>query len=201
MLLGGRLRYEDADPPVVPSEEEPLSSPFAPEHAPVGDVGAALMMIDSRIKSVRDGSTGTDPEQQALIDQFMASLSPQEAGDVLEGACTLVYVFTTWLQKAHEEHDKDVIEYVVPNLVATMNMMPRSVRPEAIPTMAGLVVSAALGLSPNLWRKQYGEWTEKEMNPLEVTAFLLAEHINRITGDPDFATTMVAKALSTADGG
>ncbi|MFE6687597.1 hypothetical protein ACFVFQ_14070 [Streptomyces sp. NPDC057743] len=176
-----------------------MSSLYDPQHAPVGDVGAALMMIDSRLKSIHDGKTGTDPEQQELIDQFTASLGPKGAHDVLDGACTLIYVFMTWLRKAHEEHDKDVIEYVVPNLVATMRMMPKSVRPEAIPTMAGLVIAAGTGLSPNLWRNQYGYWTEAEMTPLEVTAFLLAEHINRITDDPDFATRMVTEALSSAD--
>lgn len=37
------------------------------------------------------------------------------------------------------------------------------------------------------------------MTPLEATAFLLAEQINRITEDPDFATRMVSEALSGAD--
>jgi hypothetical protein len=37
------------------------------------------------------------------------------------------------------------------------------------------------------------------MNPLEATAFLLAEHINRLTGDGDFATRLIAEALSGAD--
>lgn len=176
-----------------------MSSPFDPKHAPAGDVGAALMMIDSRLRSIHAGKT-TDPEQQALSDQFTASLGPEAANDVLDGACTLIYMFMTWLRKAHEEHEKDVIEYVVPTLVATMRMMPISVRPETIPTMAGLVIAAGTGLSPNLWRKQYGEWTEAEMNPLEATAFLLAEHINRIADDPDFATRMISEALSRADG-
>jgi hypothetical protein len=159
-------------------------------------VGAALLVIDSQLRSVHNGRTGRDPEQQKLIAQFAASLGPKGAHDLLDGACTLIYMFMTWLRKAHEEHDKDVIEYVVPNLVASMRMMPKSVRPEAIPTMAGLVIAAGTGLSPNLWRKQYGDWTEKEMTPLEATAFLLAEHINRITDDPDFATRMISEALS-----
>jgi hypothetical protein len=120
---------------------------------------------------------------------------------VLDGTCTLIYMFMTWLRKAHEEHEKDVIEYVVPSLVATMRMMPKSVRPEAIPMMAGLVIAAGIGLSPNLWRAQYGDWTKGEMTPLEATAFLLAEHINRITDDQDFATHLITDALSVGDEG
>ncbi|GGP77000.1 hypothetical protein GCM10010278_64210 [Streptomyces melanogenes] len=83
--------------------------------------------------------------------------------------------------------------------MAAMRMMPRSVGPEAIPTLAGLVVAAGTGLSPSLWRQQYGDWTEEEMTPLEVTAFLLAEHINRITNDTDFATRLITDALSRAN--
>ncbi|MGP2436342.1 hypothetical protein [Streptomyces sp. JW3] len=178
-----------------------MSSPCDPAHAPAGDVGAALMMIDSRLKSIHDGKTATDPEQQELIDQFAASLGPGGVDDVLDGACTLIYMFMRWLRMAHEDHGKDVIEYVVPNLVATMRMMPKSVPPETIPTMAGLVIAAGTGLSPSLWRKQYGYWTEDEMTPLEATAFLLAEHINRITEDPDFATRLITEALTRSDEG
>lgn len=176
-----------------------MVSPCDPQHAPVGDVDAALMMIDSRLKGIHAGRTETDPEQQALIDQLTASMGPRGAKDLLDGACTLIFMFMTWLRKAHEDHDKDVIEYVVPNLVGTMRMMPKSVRPEAIPTMAGLVIAAGTELSPNLWRKQYGDWTKEELTPLEVTAFLLAEHINRITDDPDFATRLISDALTSAD--
>jgi hypothetical protein len=99
---------------------------------------------------------------------------------------------------AYEDHGKDVLD-VVPDLVATMRKMPKSIRPEAIPTMAGLLVAAGTDLSPSLWRKQYGYWTKDEMNPLEVTVFLLAEHINRLTDDRDFATRMISEALSSAD--
>jgi hypothetical protein len=176
-----------------------VPSPCDPQHAPVGDVGAALMMIDSRLKAIYDERTETDPEQQALTDQFAASLGPSGVDDMLDGACTLIYMFMQWLRMAYEDHDKDVIECVVPNLVATLRMMPKSVRPEAIPTMAGLLIAAGTGLSPSLWRKQYGYWTTDEMNPLEATAFLLAEHINRLTDDRDFATRLISEALSSAD--
>ncbi|MCK7623755.1 hypothetical protein MUU72_11715 [Streptomyces sp. RS10V-4] len=178
-----------------------MSSPCDPRHAPAGDVGAALMVIDSRLKAVHEGTPRAGPEQQALIDQFTASLGPKGAQDVLDGVCTLIFMYMQWLRRAYEDHDEDVIAGVVPHLVATMRMMPKSVRPEAIPTMAGLLVAAATGLSPNLWRKQYGYWTEEEMTPLEATAFLLAEHINRMTDDPAFATRLISEALSGADGG
>lgn len=176
-----------------------MSSPCDPKYAPAGDVGAALMMIDSRLKSVHDDRTEIDPEQQALTKQFAASLGPDGADEVLDGACTVIFMFMKWLRLAYEDHDRDVIECVVPNLVATMRRMPKSIRPEVIPTMAGLVVAAGTGLSPNLWRKQYGYWTPEELTPLEATAFLLAEHINRMTDDPDFATRMITEALFAAE--
>lgn len=88
---------------------------------------------------------------------------------------------------------------MVPNLVTAMRQMPRSIRPEAIPTMAGLLIAAGTGLGTGLWRQQYGDWTREKMNPLDATAFLLAEVINRITDDHDFATRLVTNALSRAD--
>ncbi|MFF9148969.1 hypothetical protein ACF1BN_29335 [Streptomyces sp. NPDC014861] len=177
-----------------------MSSSCDPRHAPAGDVDGALMVIDSRLKAVHDGRSGADPEQQKLLDQLTASLDLQGVHDLLDGACTLVFMFMKWLRGVHEEHDKDVIEYVVPSLVATLRMMPRSVSPEAIPTMTGLVVAAGTGLSPSLWRRQYGDWTKEEMTALEATALLLAEHINRIAGDRDFATRMIGETLSRAEG-
>ncbi|MFF7969649.1 hypothetical protein ACFZC3_30410 [Streptomyces sp. NPDC007903] len=62
-----------------------------------------------------------------------------------------------------------------------------------------MLISSDLGLSPSLWRAQYGRWTDAETNPLEGTAVLLAEHINRMSDDCDFATRMVTDALTGAD--
>ncbi|WP_335970333.1 hypothetical protein [Streptomyces sp. CA2R106] len=176
-----------------------MASPCDPRYAPAGDVGTALMIVDSRLRAVYEDSGGPDPEQQRLIGHFTSSMSPAEANDVLDGACTLIYLFARWLTAAYADHGKDVVECVVPDLVETMRNMPRSIRPEAIPTMAGLVIAAATGLGPGLWRKQYGFWTESEMTPLEATAFLLAERINHLTDDRDFATRLVADALAGAD--
>lgn len=176
-----------------------MSSPCDPKYARAGDVGAALMMIDSRLKALYDKKTETDPEHQEMIDQFAASLGPTGVDALLDGTCTLIYMLMKWLRSACEEHDKDVIEYTVPSLVATMRMMPKTFRPEIIPTMAGLLVAAATDLSPNLWRAQYGGWIEAEMNPLEATAVLLAEHTNRIADDHDFATRLITDALTRSD--
>ncbi|MGW2957103.1 hypothetical protein ACWDGI_01275 [Streptomyces sp. NPDC001220] len=173
-----------------------MPSPCDPQYAPAGDVGAALMMIDSRLRSIYEGKAGIDPEQQQLIDQFTASMGPTGVDDLVEGACTLIYMYMQWLRMAYEDHDRDVIEYVVPSFVASTRMMRKSVRPEVIPTMTGLLVAAGTGLSPSLWRRQYGEWTKDEMNALEATAVLLAEHINRITEDQDFATRLITEALT-----
>ena len=124
------------------------------------------------------------------------SLSPSEAGDVLDGARTLSRLFMPWLWRTHEEHGKDVTEYVVPSLVATMRRMPDSVRPAAIPTWPGWSSLRIRGLHPTLRRKQYGKWTDGEMTPPEVTAFLQAEHIDRTTEAPGFATRVITDALS-----
>lgn len=157
------------------------------------------MLIDSRLRAIHAGGAGAEPEQDELVEQFSASLRPEDVEDLLDGVCTLIYLYAKWLRQAHEDHDKDVIEYVVPTLVTSLLRMPRSIPTEAVPTMAGLVIAACTGLSPTLWRKQYGDWTEAELAPLEATALLLAEHINRITEDQDFATRMITEALSQAE--
>ncbi|MFF3851112.1 hypothetical protein [Streptomyces sp. NPDC002328] len=178
-----------------------MSSPCDPEHAPAGDVSAALMMIDSRLKAIYDGRTGTDPEQQQMVEQFAATLGPDGVDALLDGTCTLIYMFMQWLATVCEDHDEEVIEYVLPTHVATMRMMPKTFRPEVIPTMAGLVIAAGTGLSPSLWRAQYGEWTDAETNALEATAVLLAERINRIADDHDFATRMITDVLTRSGQG
>ncbi|MGW1713424.1 hypothetical protein [Streptomyces sp. NPDC002156] len=176
-----------------------MSSPCDPKYAPAGDVGAALMAIDSQLKAIYDGRTGSNSEQRKLVDQYIASMGPAGVDALVDGACTLIYMFMEWLRRMCEEHDKDLIEYTVPSLVAAMRMMPRTFRPEVIPTMAGLIVAAGTGLSPSLWRAQYGDWTDAELNPLEGTVVLLAEKINRIADDQDFATRLITEALSRTD--
>jgi len=86
-----------------------VPSPCDPEYAPVGDVGTALMVIDSRLRAVYDNKTETDAEQQQMVDQFAASLGPTGVDALLDGACTLIYMLMTWLRKACEEDRKSVV--------------------------------------------------------------------------------------------
>ncbi|WP_031069684.1 hypothetical protein [Streptomyces sp. NRRL WC-3742] len=177
-----------------------MASTCGPESAPIGDVGTALMVIDSRLKSVYEGRGGSDARQQALVNQVTASLGPNGLAELVDGTCTVIYLYMTWLKAACDDHDRDVVEHVVPALVGTMRMMPRTFSPEVIPTMTGLLVAAGTGLSPNLWRAQYGPWTRAEMNPLEALAVMTAEHVNRVAGDDhDFATRLISDALARMD--
>jgi hypothetical protein len=176
-----------------------VPSPSSPAHAPTGDVDAALMIIDSKLKAVYAGTTSPDPDLQQMSDQVHANLGPAAFESLIDGVCTILYVWMRWLDRACQDHGEDLVGYVIPPLVATMRRMT-SFPPEAIPTMAGLLVAAATGQSPNLWRAQYGTWTRQEMTPLEGTALLLADLVNRTAGtDQDFATRMIAQALSQTD--
>ncbi|GAA3981064.1 hypothetical protein GCM10023085_74240 [Actinomadura viridis] len=176
-----------------------MVSAFDPRRAPVGDLGTALLILDSRLKQVRE-ERREDPAERELIERFLRSFDLDAADDVLNGACSLIYLYMEWLRQAHEANESDVMEHVVPYVVDTLRKMPRSVRPEAIPTMSAMLTAAAIGVSPTLWRRQYGPWTEAEMNALEVTCFLLADHINRLSDDHDAATQMIARLLDAAEG-
>ncbi|MFF8659704.1 hypothetical protein [Streptomyces huasconensis] len=174
-----------------------MSPTCDPSSAPVGDVGTALLMLDARIKQIHesDPADGDAAEYRELNSLFAASTGADGLQDLVDGTCTLIYMFLQWLRGTHEEGGKDVIEYVVPTLVTTLRQMPKSVRPHTIPTMAALVIAAGTGLSPNGWRSQYGDWTLEEMNALEATVFLVAEHINRMADDHGFAVRLIADAL------
>jgi hypothetical protein len=176
-----------------------MASAFSPEHAPVGDLGTALLILDSRLKELSDGACAPDPAKRELVEQLLRSYDLNGVKDVLDGACSLIYLFMEWLRQVHEDNQGDVMEYVVPYVVDTMRRMPRSIRPEAIPTMTGMLTAAAIGLSPTLWRKQFGPWTPAELTALEVTLYILADHINRLTGDQDAATQMIARLLDATE--
>ncbi|MBW8486416.1 hypothetical protein [Actinomadura parmotrematis] len=164
-----------------------MPSRLGPEHAPAGDVGTALAMVEARLRRFRGGAPHEDGDFEPV--------DGAAAEDVLDGACTLVHLYMRWLRQAHERHGQDVLATVVPYVVGTLAMMPRSIGPAAVPTMAAMLTAAACDLSPTLWRAQYGPWMREETAALEVTVFLLAEHIDRLTGDPAAATRLVGELL------
>lgn len=174
-----------------------MPSSCDPATAPAGDVGTAMLFIDSRLKQFHGGEA--DEQQERLTEQLLRSFDAKAAGDVLDGACTLIYLFTQWLRQVHEAQDRDVLEYVLPYIVSTLKMMKRSIPRATIPTMAGLIIAAAIDQSPTLWRRRYGEWTEEEMTALEATTFLLAQYINDLTGDEETATRMIMELLSSVE--
>lgn len=176
-----------------------MLSSFDPEYAPVGDVGTALLYVDSLLARIREGDSHTDPRHRELIDQFFGSFSSEDASDVLDGACTLIYLYMEWLRQAHEGQDRDVVESVIPYVVGSMRKMTISIKPEAIPAMVGMLTASAIGLSPTLWRKQYGPWTEAEMNAMEATLVLLADYINHLTNDESMAIRMIADIMESLE--
>lgn len=173
--------------------------PCDPGRAPVGDVGTAMFFIDSQLKTLEDDAEEPDTEHRRLTDNVLRSFDAASASDVLDGACTLVYLFMQWLRQVHETNDHDVVEHVVPYVVGTLRKMTRSIRPESIPTMAGLMIASAIGQSPTLWRAQYGPWQQMEMTALEATTLLLARYINDLADDRDAATRMIMELLSSAE--
>lgn len=176
-----------------------MSASLDPAHAPVGDVGTALLLVDSRLAQLAGEVMTLDPVHRDLIDRTLESFTPQAAQDVLDGACTLMYLYVDWLCKSHEAHDQDALEYIVPYVAAGLRAMRKSVKPEAIPTMVGMLTACVLGLSPTLWRRQYGRWAEAEMTALEASIVLLADRINNLTGDPTAASRMIVDLLNVID--
>lgn len=174
-----------------------MSASFSPENAPFGDVGTALLCVDSRLTQLRGEAKESDEEQRELVNQVLDSFDAKGANDVIDGTCTLLYLFMDLLRQIHAEQGHNAINSVVPQTVETLRAMPNSVQVEAIPTMSGMLTAAAIGLSPTLWRKQYGPWTSAEMNALEATVFLLADNINRIAEDDNAATRMISNLLES----
>ncbi|MFC4905850.1 hypothetical protein ACFPCY_00825 [Actinomadura gamaensis] len=171
---------------------------MSPKDAPIGDVSAALAVVDSHLK--RFGTDQATAGRDELLTQYMGSLGRGGASDVLDGACTLLYVFMQWLRSAHESQDKDVLEYVLPYVVGTLKHM-RTVSDEGIPTMAAMMTASVVDVSPSLWRHELGSWRREEMTAFEVTLFILARRINELCGDENAATQMVIEALDAAEDG
>ena len=164
-------------------------------NAPVGDVTAAILEVDSTLKRINGTTTGST----AGLSEALVS-SPAEAVGLLDGFCTLLYLFITAFRKACEACGKDVLAETVPLVVGTLRTMTTGVAPETVPVMAAMMTAAATGLGPGLWRASYGPWRPEELMALERTLLILAQEINTAHGTDDAALRLVMDALDAADG-
>lgn len=171
-----------------------MNSPLDPSQAPVGDVATALMQVDALL--VRAKEFGS-PESDTGIERMVASVTSLD--ELIAGLCTVIYLYMTYLRRAHEAAGRDVIADVVPSVVRNLRRMSARVAPEAVPTMTGLVTAAAMQLSPTLWRAQFGPWAKEDVQALKATALVLAEHINQRAHDDSAAIRLVADVLAQAE--
>lgn len=162
--------------------------------APAGDVAAAIMDIDSMLKRIH-GSSGTGGTGLAaqLVD------TAEQARDVLDGYCTVIYLFITMWRKTAEASGANLLADVLPGVITRLREMTRTVAPSTIPTMAAMMTAAVLGASPTLWRAQFGDWQPEELAAVQATALLLAEGINTARGRDDAALRMIMEALARAE--
>jgi hypothetical protein len=176
-----------------------VSSFCDPGLAPAGDVGTAMLFIDSRLKAASGEDDEADLQRRQLTEQLLRSFDSAAARDVLDGVCTIIYVLIRWLDAAHKGDEHDVIAGIVPYVVTGLRAMDRTVQPEGIPTMAALLVASATRQSPTLWRQQYGPWGRAEITALEATTLLVADYVNKVTGDDDTATRIIMDVLTAAE--
>jgi hypothetical protein len=158
-----------------------------------------MLFIDSRLKAATGEDGDADPQRRELTEQLLRSFDSTTARDVLDGVCTIIYVLVRWLDAAHKGEEHDVVAGTVPYVVTGLRAMERTVKPEAIPTMAGLIVASAPHQSPTLWRQQYGPWGRAEITALEATTLLIADYVNKVTGDDDTATRIIMDVLTAAE--
>jgi hypothetical protein len=197
---------------------------YALGDGPVGDVVTAILQVDSRlrviVRKIEAWSAGRDRDEPGIPDVPVAG-TVQEARDLLDGYCTVVYVIVRWAcapdGAAGEAADRsrdgaglagqppaEALAGIVAMLFSRLTALKRAVVPSAIPTMIALVTAAAMGTSPQRWRDQYGHvWSEGDVAALEATAVCLAEWVNRRQRSPDAALRLVMAAYerSAAHGG
>jgi hypothetical protein len=166
-----------------------------PADAPVGDISTAMLHVDSMLKKIRGEPASAEAGQ--LDEMWLAS--GVHFRTLIQGFGSLVYAYMIWLRKAHEAADKDVLEAIVPYTVSMLGQMTR-VSKETIPAMTGMIIAAAIGLSPTLWREHYGPWSREELNSLEITTVILAERVNFYSGDNDAAVRLITEALDAEAG-
>jgi hypothetical protein len=183
--------------------------------ARTGDVVTAIMHIDSLLKQIHgaaseqpgssgqegrgNGQEGTSSEQAGQPGTEFVLSSLEDEQNLLDGICTLIYMFMTAFRKACQECGKDVLAEVIPRVVFQLRHMPKNVAPATVPSMAAMMTAAAMELSPNLWREQYGPWSPEELNAVVATAVMLAEEVNQAHNRDDAALRMIMDAIGRAE--
>jgi hypothetical protein len=157
------------------------------------------MDIDSRLRVIhgdgnghRKGSAGPD-----MLEAFSLAETPESLEALVDGYCTVIYSFTSALVRAYEDGGKemeDALSRLVQRLMMWMKRMPQAVPPPLVPTMIALVTSSALGISPQRWKEQYGDWSADEILALRFTAMLIADWTNELEESPDAALCMIVSA-------
>jgi hypothetical protein len=166
--------------------------------ADAGDVVTAIMEIDSFIKRIHGTGSGRPDESGELVAEQVVPTARQARG-VLNGYCTVIYMFITMWRKASEATDRDLVAGAIAATVTGLRGMTRTVAPSTIPTMVALMTACAIDASPTLWRTQFGEWRPEELPSVQATALLLAEGINRSHNDPDAALRLIMDAVARAE--
>jgi hypothetical protein len=195
---------------------------YALGDGPVGDVVTAILQVDSRLKAIYrrigerppaagppDGVTATEGLAASTSRDALGGLdvsvvkTAEDARELLDGYCTVVFVIVAWARESHEARGADADDAlvdVVRMLFLRLRMLKRAVPPSSVPTMIALVTAAIMGLSPQRWREQYGHvWGEGDVAALEATAVCLAEWVNKLEGSPDAALRLIMDAFERAE--
>jgi hypothetical protein len=165
----------------------------------LGDVVTAIMEVDSTLKRMH----GSGPIDHIDDDQLAAALvvpTVEQAGDVLLGYCTVIYLFVTLWRKAGADLGRPTLAAEgIARAVERLRFMTATVKPSVIPTMAALMTAAAIQISPDQWRAQYGQWRQEELSAVQVTAVLIAADINVTQRNPDAALRLIIDTLASGE--
>jgi hypothetical protein len=201
---------------------------YALGDGPAGDVVTAILQVDSRLRVIHrkiqaragdkaqgDKAQGETVLGDALPDQAAAGeqaaghppdmpvvAGADDARDLPDGYCTIVYVITRWACAAREADGgtaADALAEIVRMLYSRLTLLKRVVLRPAIPTMIALVTAAAMESSPQRWHDDCGQaWSQGDVVALEATAVCLAEWVNTAQGSPDAALRLIIDAYERA---
>jgi len=151
---------------------------------PLGDVYVAMLLIDL---------LGQDDDHAALELNRLLAEQDVDRDDVIQGVGTLVFTFLAFL--GEQCTDGDALHMIVPAVITRLKKIPW-VFPQAVPTMAGALTAATMGLSPTGWRRLYGPWSDFELVAWTCTAWLLADMIDFACEEKGAARELIEQAAT-----